>query len=41
LVQSRFVLHVPQVKLLQTFVVSLQLAAVWQLPTMQALAWQM
>ena len=34
-------LHMPQVKLLQTCAVLLQLAAVWQLPTMQAFAWQM
>ena len=39
--QSALLPHVPQVKLLQTCAVLLQLAAVWQLPTMQALAWQM
>jgi hypothetical protein len=31
----------PQVKLLQTCAVLLQLAAVWQLPAMQAFPWQM
>jgi hypothetical protein len=40
-VQSVFVLHMPQLKLLQTCAVLLQSVAVWQLPATQAFAWQM